>query len=114
MFKFFIIATLLIVGLDALGLYFVEELDFKYFVVTHLVLVIICFSIIFLKYYLQKTKPDYVGLGITAGLIFKMFFSLLIFVALYKKIDMSNTQIINFLFIYLLYTFVATFSVVKQ
>lgn len=112
--RFFIIVAFVIMGLDALVLNFLAAFNFKYFVTLHLVLFTICFSLILLKNYLQKAKPNYVGLGTTTGFVFKMFVSLLIFIVLYKKMEMGNIHVINFLFIYLLYTFIAAITVVKE
>lgn len=109
-----IIAILVMVVMDYFFLQYWNEFDSKYFIVLHGGLISFGLIIFGIVYFLQKNRPEFMGLGITAGLLIKMMGMLFIFILLYKKIELSSHQIINFLSIYTIYTIIYTISAVKR
>lgn len=114
MWKKFIVITFLIIFVDYIILIGLGAFLFKYYVILHAVMVLINISILLLYSYLIKYKSDFVGLGVMAGLLFKMLLALGIFVVLYNKLHLNDIQIINFLFVYFCYTIVLIVTVLNQ
>lgn len=110
--RFFVLVVLMIV-LDFFGLKLLDAYNFKYFVVLHVAFFVINTSILFLFDYLKKHQSSYVGVGIMAGLIFKMFLALGIFVVLHLKLQLSNIQAINFMLVYFCYTIIFLIQVLR-
>lgn len=102
-----------IVILDYLTLSYLAEYEMKYFVVLHGGIWVLG-GIIWSMMYLFQKKTEYLGLIVTAGLLIKMGIMFALFIVLYNKLGLSQTQILNYLIVYSIYTLVYTLYFIKK
>lgn len=91
-----------------------DEFRPKNFIVLHASILMLGFLIFSLIHFLKKKQPQYLGLGVMAGLVIKMIFMTALFIVMFKKTGLSDSEVVNFLIIYALYTTLITVYAVSQ
>ena len=109
----YILLLLSLVLLDYFILQFFEIYEMRYFVVLHGSLWFVG-GILASSLFFFKNKKELVGLIITSGLMVKMILMFGIFVIMHNKLELSQGQILNFLFAYAAYTLVYILFFVKK
>ena len=109
-----LLAVLMLVAADYLILHNLNAYEFKYFVVLHGTLIGMGLVLFGLLQWLKKSQPSYVGMGMMAGLVMKMILMTALFIVLHRKSGMTDTQIVNYLIIYSIYTALITYYAVLQ
>lgn len=107
-----IVFLVLIVSIDYLILNYFGEVNLRYFISLHSPLILISAKIFGLVAFIKK--QTYLGLYVVVGLVLKMIIMLLIFIYAYKKLNMSNVEVLNFVTVYLIYTFYIMIFVIKS
>ena len=109
-----ILFALMVVAINYVMLYDLDAFRSNYFVSLHASLLFLGGIIVSIIHFIRKTKPDFLGIGITAGLLVKMIFMTTLFIYMYKKLNLSNLEMVNFLGMYAIYTVLITFYAISQ